>query len=275
MDGIIIAALIVAAIGLICAAILVIASKFMSVPVDTKFTEIRECLPGANCGACGFSGCDGYAKALASGETDKTNLCIPGADNVSQHLSNVLGTEFVDVVEQVATMHCMGDCDKASKPNEYNGIKSCVAASLLPTSSSSCGFGCIGLGDCVSVCPNKAICIENGIAHIDTRNCVGCGLCAKACPRHVIDLMPDIERTIIACSNKEKGVAVKAKCSVGCIGCGLCQRTCSKGAITVVDNLAKIDYDLCDGCGDCANKCPAKCIVISDFSGIHRFPFDR
>lgn len=271
MTAILTATAIVAAIGLICAVLLVLAAKFMSVKEDTRFIEIRECLPGANCGACGYSGCDGYAKALSGGETDKTNLCVPGADAVSKKISEVMGTEFVDVIEQVATVHCTGDCGKITAPAEYAGISSCAAVSLLPVSHDACGYGCIGLGDCKAVCPHDAICIDNGTAKIDTRKCVGCGLCAKACPRKIIEVMPDVSRVIVACSNKEKGAKTRLKCTVGCIGCGKCERNCPAGAIKVVNNLATINYDLCQNCDKCAEGCPVKCIVIADFSGMHRF----
>ena len=64
MEPILTAVIPVVIIGIICAAVLVIASKLMAVKEDKRFFEIRECLPGANCGACGYAGCDGYAKAL-------------------------------------------------------------------------------------------------------------------------------------------------------------------------------------------------------------------
>ena len=53
MIGVVNAVWILAVIGAVCALILVIADKYMSVSVDEKFPKIRECLPGANCGACG------------------------------------------------------------------------------------------------------------------------------------------------------------------------------------------------------------------------------
>ena len=65
MTMIIIPAVIVAAVGLIAAIILTIASKLMFVPVDEKVAAVREVLPGANCGGCGFAGCDDYAAAFA------------------------------------------------------------------------------------------------------------------------------------------------------------------------------------------------------------------
>ena len=54
--------IIVVLVGLIAGLILSIASIVFAVPVDEKQEAVRACLPGANCGACGFSGCDGYAR---------------------------------------------------------------------------------------------------------------------------------------------------------------------------------------------------------------------
>ena len=65
---ILIPVLIVAGIGLVAGIILAIASVVMAVPKDEKAEAILEVLPGANCGACGFSGCAGYAAALSKGE---------------------------------------------------------------------------------------------------------------------------------------------------------------------------------------------------------------
>ena len=56
MTQILIPVLIVAVIGLIAGVGLALASKFMAVPVDERQEQLREALPGANCGACGFSG---------------------------------------------------------------------------------------------------------------------------------------------------------------------------------------------------------------------------
>jgi len=270
MNEILIAALVVGAIGALCAVVLVLASKFFLVEENEKIREIRECLPGANCGACGYAGCDGYAKALAEEEGIKTNLCIPGADAVAKQIAEILGVEAEDVVEQVAVIHCYGDCNHTSKKMEYEGIASCAAAKTLYGGEGLCTYGCIGLGDCVSVCPQKAICIENGIAHIDTRACIGCGLCAKSCPRGIIELMADVKRVLVTCNNQEKGAVVRKKCDQGCIGCKMCEKHCSAGAIKVVDNLARINYELCEHCDTCASVCPVGCILVSDFSGIHR-----
>ena len=74
MNPILLAVIFVTAIGLLCAIMLVLAAKFMAVKVDERVTEVREVLPGANCGACGYPGCDGYAAALVEDGAEPT-LC--------------------------------------------------------------------------------------------------------------------------------------------------------------------------------------------------------
>ena len=64
MSAILIPVLIVAAIGLVAGLGLAVASAVFAVPVNETEKKVRDCLPGANCGACGYSGCDGYAAAL-------------------------------------------------------------------------------------------------------------------------------------------------------------------------------------------------------------------
>ncbi len=270
MNPILIAAIAVSAIGAVCGVMLVLASKFFGVKEDERYGAIRECLPGANCGACGYAGCDGYAKALNEEEGTKTNLCIPGADATAKQIAEILGVEFEDVVEQVAVIHCYGDCLHTSKKMDYDGIETCAAARSIYGGAGQCNHGCIGFGDCAKVCPQGAICIENGIAHVDTRKCIGCGLCAKACPRGLIELIADVEKVIVTCSNTEKGAVAKRKCANACIGCMKCEKNCPTGAIRVENNLAKIDYSKCENCDTCAKNCPVGCIFVSDFGGIHR-----
>lgn len=269
MNEILIAIISVSGIGIVCAIVLSVASKLMAVKEDERFPAVRECLPGANCGACGYAGCDGYAHALIDEEGVKTNLCVPGGDEVSKKLSQVLGVEFADVIEQVAVVKCRGDCNATSDKMDYQGIESCAAAKLLFGGKGKCSFGCLGLGDCVKICPQNAISIENSIAHVNTSICVGCGMCASVCPNKLISLMPDVEKMLVTCSNTDKGAVTRKQCTHGCIGCRKCEKECPAGAITVENNLAHIDYDKCTDCGHCAEVCPVGCIIKSDFSGIY------
>ena len=251
--------------AVVCAALLTVAAVFLSVKTNPKVAEVRDCLPGANCGACGFSGCDGYAAALGEGKTDQTNLCVPGGDAAARAIAGVLGVEAQDVVEKVAYVGCSGNCGKDIRKYEYQGPKSCRAANMAYAGDRFCTYACLGYGDCAAVCPHDAICIENGVARIDPRKCVGCGICARNCPNHLIRLIKDTTRVVVNCSNHDKGAAVRKYCTNGCIGCGKCEKNCPSDAIHLVDNLAVIDYDKCTGCGTCKDGCPVSCIHEGNF----------
>ena len=106
--------------------------------------------------------------------------------------------------------------------------------------------------------------VVDGVAKVDEDKCKACNQCVDICPRHIIALEPykTKKHVTIPCSSKDKGPAVTKVCSNGCIGCSLCAKSCPKEAITMVDNLAHIDYDKCIGCGICAQKCPRKLITV-------------
>jgi Pyruvate/2-oxoacid:ferredoxin oxidoreductase delta subunit len=65
----------------------------------------------------------------------------------------------------------------------------------------------------------------------------------------------------------EKGAVTRKKCANGCIACKKCERECPVQAIVVENNLAKINYEICNGCGHCAEVCPVKCINQGDYRG--------
>ena len=252
-------------ISLVCAVLLTMANKFFAVKEDQTFTAIRECLPGANCGACGYSGCDGYAKALAEKTCEKTNLCIPGGDGSAKEIASILGVAAEDVVEKVAYVACNGTCDAVQRTYEYQGPKTCYAANVAYNGDKFCTYACLGYGDCAAVCPQDAITVEDNIAHIDPRKCIGCGICVRACPNSIIHLINDTSRVVVECSNHAKGAQTRTYCSNGCIGCMKCQKACPHGAIQVTNNLAVIDYSLCTGCGACEKVCPVHCIHEGNF----------
>ena len=261
MSAIIIAVVVVTVIGIICAVVLAVASKVMFVPVDERVTQLSEVLPGANCGGCGFPGCDGYAAALVEDPDLPLTLCAAGGAACAQAMAAILGKEAGEMVEKRAFVQCKGDCSVTENKMEYVGIPTCAAAKTLFGAPGKCTHGCMGLGDCAAACPNEAICIENGIAHVDTRVCNGCGACANVCPNHVIAVLPADVPVRVSCSNKDKGPVARKACTAACIGCGMCMRKCPNQAITLVNNLAVIDYEKCTGCGVCKDSCPTKAIV--------------
>ena len=252
-------------ISLVCAVVLTLANKFFGVKEDETAVAIRDCLPGANCGACGYSGCDGYAKALAEKTCEKTNLCVPGGDGTAKEIATVLGVEAEDVVEKVAYVACNGTCNAVQRKYEYQGQKTCHAANVAYNGDKFCTYACLGYGDCAAVCPQNAITVEDNLAHIDPRKCIGCGICVRACPNSIIRLINDTSRVVVECSNHAKGAQTRKYCSNGCIGCMKCQKTCPHGAIQVTNNLAVIDYSLCTGCGECEKVCPVHCIHEGNF----------
>ena len=259
MENILLAVGVVGGIGLIMAVLLALASHFLAVKEDEKFLQLRECLLGVNCGACGYAGCNEYAKALAEGGV-KTNLCVPGADATAAKLAEILGVEAEDVVEMSAVVRCNGNCNVTSKAFNYEGVNTCQAASMVYGGPNECNYGCLGFGDCANVCPVNAICVEDGIAHVNPKICVGCGLCAETCPKKIIELVPQVSSVAVLCSSKDKGAVARKKCENACIACKKCEKVCPHGAISVKDNLSSIDYDKCTGCGACVEVCPTKCI---------------
>ena len=260
MTTVLMSVMVVTVIGIIAGVGLSVASVVMRVPKDEKAEKIREALPGANCGACGFSGCDGYAKALSEGTTDKTNLCAPGGQDAADKIANILGVSGGAAEKTTAKVMCLGTCKNTQKQVIYKGIKNCRAAKQLLGGGGSCSFGCIGYGDCQRVCPQNAIEINDGIASVDDGLCVGCGLCAKECPNGIIRVRAFAKPTV-SCKNTEKGPDTRKVCDAGCIGCGLCAKKCPEGAIKVENFLAFIDDEKCVNCGVCKSSCPRKCII--------------
>ncbi len=261
MNGIISAVILVCAIGLIAGIGLSIASVVMAVPKDEKAEQIRECLPGANCGACGFSGCDGYASALSKGETTKTNLCAPGGSEAAKGIAEVLGVKAESVEPMVAFVRCNGTSSHNGNKLEYAGVQSCKLASQLFGGPKDCIYGCIGFGDCVKECEKGALKICDGVARVDPMLCKACKKCMSVCPKNLIELMP-LHKSFatVTCRNQDKGALTRKACDVGCIGCMKCVKVCESQAVTVENNVASVDVSKCTNCGKCVEACPTKAI---------------
>jgi len=263
--------LLLVGIGLVAGIILVLAAKFMAVSKDEKYELVRAMLPGANCGACGFAGCDDYANKLVSGDVP-ANLCIPGGDTVVKGISSILGKEAVDVVPMTAVVACTGGCNTVEEKMDYRGRPSCVAASLFYQGQLACDHGCLGFGDCVKACKFGALSIQNGLAVVDKKRCTGCGRCADACPRKVIYMRPHASHIPVACINPESGKKVLKECKQGCIGCHKCEKVCPTGAIKLHGHLAWTFPEKCIHCYACVEACPVGVIHSCFYSGDENQP---
>lgn len=262
LQGVGIATAVVGATGLLIGLFLGVAAKKFEVEVDEKEAQVRELLPGNNCGGCGFAGCDGLAKAIANKEAP-VNACPVANQDAYDQIAALMGTEAAEVEKKVAFVKCSGTCEKTEVKYEYFGVQDCKKVSMIPGRGNKvCSYGCMGFGTCVQVCAFDAIHIMNGIAVVDKEKCTGCSKCTMECPNQLIELVPHTARHLVSCSSLDKGKDVKAACSTGCIGCKLCTKACVEAAITVENNLAYIDYSKCTNCGKCAIVCPVKIIQI-------------
>lgn len=261
MNGILIATLVVGGVGLVVGIFLSVASKVFAVPVDEKEAAINEALPGANCGGCGYSGCAACAAAMARGEA-AVNACVVGQKPVADEIAKILGTTAAGGERKVAFVRCVGDCEKTTETYDYSGPLTCKNVHMAPGGGpKSCRYGCLGLGECVSVCEFDAIHIVQGVAKVDEEKCVNCGKCRKACPKGLISEVPYNYVSHIGCMNPDKGKPVMENCKVGCISCQKCVKNCPENAISIDSGYPVIDYEKCTNCGTCKVDCPRKCIV--------------
>ena len=244
---IVIAIAILGGLGLVFGLVLAAASKIFYVESDPRLDQLNECLPGANCGGCGYAGCGAYAEAVLKGEAP-IGKCASGGNEAAQAMAAIMGVKAEAVTRKVALVRC------SSKIGGNGPV--------------SCKFGCLGYGTCVKACKYGAMKVVNGVAHVDEDLCVGCMACANVCPRHLIVPVEPDRNVVIACASLAKGAVTTRGCTVGCIGCGLCKKICPKDAITVEKNLARIDYSKCDNCGLCATVCPKKLIRDSNVENL-------
>jgi len=263
MQGFITPVLLTVGIAFVSAVMLTLAAKFMSVPVDEKAVKIRECLPGANCGGCGFAGCDDYAASLAKDPDHiKPTLCAPGGSDAANAIADILGVKAEALVPKKSTIMCSGYNDITKKQMEFQGGKTCASVKDFFGGPSSCKYGCLGYGDCANVCVYNAIEICNGVAKVNRDLCVGCGTCATVCPKGIISILPESNRVFVGCSSCDAGKVTRDFCEVGCIGCKICEKNCKFDAIHVINGNAVVDPDKCKNCGLCAKACPRHIIHV-------------
>ncbi len=262
ITAILYAALALGGIGVVFGVVLSFADKKFAVAVDERVEKVRAALPGANCGACGYAGCDAFAQAVVNG-TAKANGCIPGGASSAKALGEIMGEKVEEEAPMIAKVVCQGEKGVSKERYQYDGYESCQMASGMAGGPKKCPYACVGLGDCVKVCAFDALTVVNGLARVDEKKCTACGMCAKICPRHSIQLMPRNATVTVRCQNRDPGRMAREECMKACIACKRCEKECPHGAILVTDGFARIDTDKCTRCGACAKVCPVGCITVA------------
>ena len=260
MNSIVLTVALVGCIGLVGSLVLVFASKKLAVEEDERLADVVAMLPGANCGSCGYPGCEGYARAMLDGAP--VNSCGPGGAAAAKRLGEYLGVDAGDVVVKRAIVACRGTADRVvlQERATYHGAHHCRIYATMGHLSDGCTDGCIGYGDCMETCPYGAISLnKHHVAVVDPAICIGCGLCTTICPRGLISLVEksDVEEvSFVLCHNTLTGKRAKDACANTCLGCRKCVKVCPQHCIEVVDNVAHIDISKCVGCKVCMGVCP-------------------
>ena len=102
-------------------ALAMVAARFI-VKVDPKVEQVRETLPGANCGACGFAGCMGYAEAVVGNPDVATHLCAPGKSPVAEKIAQITGKKAEKVEPKIARVFCQGGTALSQRKFIYTGV---------------------------------------------------------------------------------------------------------------------------------------------------------
>jgi len=262
MDIVIAAVVAMVVLGVLFAVGLALASRIFAIELDPRLDRILELLPGANCGGCGYGGCQSYAEAVINGE--KIGLCPVGGKEAAKAVASIMGVEPADIVPQRAVLHCQGGRGKCDLRANYSGQQDCRAAHITAGGPKACAYGCLGLGTCAETCPFGAITMNaEGLPVIDADKCVACGMCIAVCPRALITLLDARYKTYVGCSSRDRGKAVKDICTVGCIACALCEKKDPHGAVVMENNLPKLDYQKAKGdFSVAAEVCPMHCFVV-------------
>ncbi len=245
---------------------LVLAARAFQTDQDPRLQAVLDELPGINCGACGYAGCQQYGEAVLEGEDIK--LCVPGGPDCAAVLASIMGLEAEEQGEQKARLravvHCQGGRDKCGERFEYVGVDDCQAADLISGGPKACSYGCLGEGSCAKACPFGAIVMnEERLPVIDPDKCTACGICVATCPRDIISLVPVEQKIFLGCSSHDRGRSVKDICAVGCTACTLCARKDPNEAIVMEENLPVLDYEKAKGdFSVAADVCPMSCFVV-------------
>ncbi len=137
------------------------AHKFNVTPKDPMQHLVEKCLPGVQCGQCGYVGCAEYANAIIL-ENAPINLCTPGGDTTIKAIADVMNCPIPESKDSALDEEKLAFIDKTK---------------------------CIGCGKCAKICPYDAI--EGKIKspyEVQKQYCTGCQKCVESCPTKCITM---------------------------------------------------------------------------------------
>ena len=105
--NVLLALLVLGILGLIFGLILAVASKIFEVKTDPRFPLIMDCLPGANCGGCGYAGCSAAANAIIEGKAS-VSCCPVGGAEAAEQIAAIMGVEAAAGEREIAHVICNG-----------------------------------------------------------------------------------------------------------------------------------------------------------------------
>lgn len=254
---------------LLLAIMLIVANRKLYVYEDPRINVVEDMLPHANCGACGQPGCRPFAEAMVNGDA-LPGKCTVSSEEGRQAIADFLGIAVGGEEKQVARLACAGGSNVAVNRAQYKGISSCRGAALVSGGGKGCLWGCLGLGDCATVCDFDAITMnEHGLPVVDVDKCTACGDCVEVCPKDLFSLEPVSHQVWVACKNLEHGDQVLEDCQVGCTACGKCAMD-GGDLISMVHNLPVVHYGQGRQRRETIDRCPTGAIVWLEKGTIHK-----
>lgn len=136
-------ALILLVLAMLFAIALAYLGKKLAVSRDERIDQVRDCLSGANCGACGYAGCDGFATALVEGKAELSS-CNATSKEKKEEIAEILG--LTDTGEATKVVVCCHGGQDAKDKYDYVGYGDCRSMELLAGGRKQCAWGCLGNG---------------------------------------------------------------------------------------------------------------------------------
>ncbi|MBU0987426.1 MAG: electron transporter RnfB, partial [Proteobacteria bacterium] len=116
-------------LGGVCGIMLSVASKVFYVYEDPRIAQVESLTAGANCGGCGYAGCNAAAVAVVSGQAPPS-VCIVAGTDAASAVAAVMGVDPGTAEPLISYNSCTGG-ERADDKYHYMGIATCQALATL------------------------------------------------------------------------------------------------------------------------------------------------